>query len=238
MHTHFWWYIHVQMPVHTKSYNHTKKTIQLLHWYKSSKQRGSSKWDTQESYLQRSPIDKIFEYFQTLQKWVWEICSSMFLWKGHFWAKWFSVYLAVAERKNISNVYFLSLEDEDDKLCWIRKHEIKCKNFLKKKNMFISIFAGANWQLTSRACLAVRFTAKNGDTPGAGKNWENWIFTGKMGHWGHKNAQIGKETCQLSCGTCQIFLFTVVAMGVTFIKVILNLPKNVLTSNFRIYPGA
>ena len=38
----------------------------------------------------------------------------------------------------------------------------------------------------SRACLAMRFTAKNGDTPGAGKFLENWFFTGKMGHKGQK----------------------------------------------------
>ena len=36
--------------------------------------------------------------------------------------------------------------------------------------------------IISRACLAVRFTAKNGDNHGAGKIWENWIFTGKTGH--------------------------------------------------------
>ena len=87
-------------------------------------------------------------YFQTLQKWVWEICSSMFLWKGHFWAKWFSVYLAVAERKNISNVYFLSLEDDEDKLCWRTKHEIEMQVFFEGNNMLINLFAGANWQLT------------------------------------------------------------------------------------------
>ena len=35
---------------------------------------------------------------------------------------------------------------------------------------------------TSRACLAERFSAKNGDPPEAGKFWENRFFTGKMDH--------------------------------------------------------
>ena len=34
----------------------------------------------------------------------------------------------------------------------------------------------------SRACLAERFSAKNGDPPEAGKFWENRFFTGKMDH--------------------------------------------------------
>ena len=47
-------------------------------------------------------------------------------------------------------------------------------------------------------------------------------------HWedgslGEKNARIGEETCQLSRGTCQnFFLFTFVAVGVTFLKVIFS----------------
>ena len=39
-----------------------------------------------------------------------------------------------------------------------------------------------NSQRTSRACLAERFSAKNGDPPEAGKFWENRFFTGKMDH--------------------------------------------------------
>ena len=70
----------------------------------------------------------------------------MFLWKGHFWAKWFSVYLAVAERKNISTVYFLSLEDGEEKLCWIGKHmTLWCLNIFE--SLFISGCVGADWKL-------------------------------------------------------------------------------------------
>ena len=149
MHTHFYGTYTYRRQYRQKDTITKKQTLQLLHLYKFSKQTGSSRWDRNcLSYNQRSPIDKIFEYFQTLQKWVWEICSSMFLWKGHFWAKWFSVYLAVAERKNISNVYFLSLEDDEDKLCWSTKHEIIIQDFFESNNMFISPFAGANRQLT------------------------------------------------------------------------------------------
>ena len=52
-----------------------------------------------------------------------------------------------------------------------------------------------------------------------------------LGRWvtRGKNAQIGEESCQLSRGTCQnLFSFTIVAVGVTFLKVILNGTKNVL----------
>ena len=55
------------------------------------------------------------------------------------------------------------------------------------------------------------------------------IFHWQDGSLRAKNAQIGEETCQLSCGTCQnLFSFTIVAVGVTFLKVILKLSKNVL----------
>ena len=54
-----------------------------------------------------------------------------------------------------------------------------------------------------------------------------------MVHLEQKDAQIGEETCQLSRGT--FFSFTFVAVRVvTFLKVILELPKNVLISNFLI----
>ena len=81
----------------------------------------------------------------------------------------------------------------------------------------------------SRACLAERFSAKNGDPPEAGKFWENQFFTGKMDHWGQKNAQVDDTICQGPRRTCQnFFSFTIVAVGVTFLKVILKLSKNVL----------
>ena len=72
----------------------------------------------------------------------------------------------------------------------------------------------------SRACLAVRFTAKNGDPPGAGKIWENRFYTGKMGpHW-PENAQMDISTCQRPRGACQnFFSFTIQAVAVTFLKV-------------------
>ena len=92
---------------------------------------------------------------------------------------------------------------------------------------------------TSRACLAERFSAKNGDPPEAGKFWENRFFTGKMDHQGQKNAQVDDTICQGPRRTCQnFFSFTIVAVGVTFLMVILKLFKNVLKSNFRISPGA
>ena len=73
---------------------------------------------------------------------------------------------------------------------------------------------------TCRACLAVRFTAKNGDPPGAGKIWENRFYTGKMGpHW-PENAQMDISTCQRPRGACQnFFSFTIQAVAVTFLKV-------------------
>ena len=76
----------------------------------------------------------------------------------------------------------------------------------------------------SRACLTVRFTVKNGDPPEHGKIWENRFFTGKMDHQGHETPQTYETTCHLGCGTCQnFFSFTFVAVGVTFLKVILKL---------------
>ena len=76
---------------------------------------------------------------------------------------------------------------------------------------------------SSRACLAVRFTAKNGDPPGAGKIWENWFYTGKMGPRGPENAQIDTSTCQGPRGTCQnFFSFTIQAAATTFPEVILR----------------
>ena len=64
-----------------------------------------------------------------------------------------------------------------------------------------------NPQSTSRACLAERFSAKNGDPPEAGKFWENRFFTGKMDHWGQKNAQVDDTICQGPRRTCQNFFF-------------------------------
>ena len=89
--------------------------------------------------------------------------------------------------------------------------------------------------IVTTTCIDVRFTAKNGDTPGSGK-FERIEFS--LGRWvtsSKKNAQIGEETCQLSRGTClNFFSFTIVDVEVTFLKVILHLPKNVLISNFLI----
>ena len=59
-----------------------------------------------------------------------------------------------------------------------------------------------------------------GDPPEHGNFWENWFFTGKIDHQGHKNPQTYETTCHLGCGTCQnFFSFTFVAVGVTFLKV-------------------
>ena len=57
-----------------------------------------------------------------------------------------------------------------------------------------------------------------------------------LGRWVTSlGAQLGEETCQLSRGSCQNFVsFTFVAVGVTFLKFILNGTKNVLISNFLI----
>ena len=77
---------------------------------------------------------------------------------------------------------------------------------------------------SSRACLTVRFTVKNGDPPEHGKIWENRFFTGKMDHQGHETPQTYETTCHLGCGTCQnFFSFTFVAVGATFLKVTLKL---------------
>ena len=60
----------------------------------------------------------------------------------------------------------------------------------------------------------------------AWKNLGESIFHWQDGSLRAKNAQIGEETCQLSCGTCQnFFSFTVVAVGVTFLKVTLPLAE-------------
>ena len=48
----------------------------------------------------------------------------------------------------------------------------------------------------SPACLAERFSAKNGDPPGAGKFWDNRLFTGKMDHYDHENPKVDETTCQ------------------------------------------
>ena len=63
-----------------------------------------------------------------------------------------------------------------------------------------------------------------GDPPEHGNFWENWFFTGKIDHQGHKNPQTYETTCHLGCGTCQnFFSFTFVAVGATFLKVTLKL---------------
>ena len=66
----------------------------------------------------------------------------------------------------------------------------------------------------------MRFTAKNGDPPGAGKIWENRFYTGKMGpHW-PENAQMDISTCQRPRGACQnFFSFTIQAVAISFLKV-------------------
>ena len=74
--------------------------------------------------------------------------------------------------------------------------------------------------LPSRACLAVRFTAKNGDPPGAGKIWENRFLTGKMGQQGPKCTQMDEDTCQGFRGAGRnFFSFTIQAVALTFPKV-------------------
>ena len=79
----------------------------------------------------------------------------------------------------------------------------------------------------SRASLTVRITVKNGDPSGAGKIWENRFCTGKMGHYGAKCTQIDESMCQGVICTCQNFFpFTNLAVGVTFLKVILQLLQN------------
>ena len=63
-----------------------------------------------------------------------------------------------------------------------------------------------------------------GDPPEHGNFWENWFFTGKIDHQGHKNPQTYETTCHLGCGTCQnFFSFTFVTVGATFLKVTLKL---------------
>ena len=60
----------------------------------------------------------------------------------------------------------------------------------------------------------------------AWKNLGESIFHWQDGSLRAKNAQIGEETCQLSCGTCQnFFSFTFVAVWVTFLKVTLPLAE-------------
>ena len=99
-----------------------------------------------------------------------------------------------------------------------------------------SLISGDIYPLTSRPLLVpflIRTLGKGTDTattlelenPGESIfHWED----GPLGPRGRKNAQIGEETCQLSHGTCQNFVsFTIVAVGVTFLKVILNGTKNV-----------
>ena len=48
------------------------------------------------------------------------------------------------------------------------------------------------------------FTAKNGDTPGAGKIWENWFFTGKMGHYGQKMLKSVRKHVSRAVGLVRI----------------------------------
>ena len=56
-----------------------------------------------------------------------------------------------------------------------------------------------------------------------------------MDHHGAKCTQIGVHTCQGASRTCQIFFaFTFEAVGVTFLKVIFQLPKKVLNRSFLI----
>ena len=93
----------------------------------------------------------------------------------------------------------------------------------------------ANRGKTSRASLTVRITVKNGDPSGDGKIWENRFFTGKMDSHGAKCTQIDEGTCQGVVCTCQnFFLFTNLAAGVTFLKVILQLLQNAPIWSFLI----
>ena len=83
--------------------------------------------------------------------------------------------------------------------------------------------------LPSRACLAVRFTAKNGDHAEAGKIWENRFYTEKMGRQGPKCTQIDESTCQGVIWACQnFFSFTIHSVAVTFLDVIFHLLHLVL----------
>ena len=81
----------------------------------------------------------------------------------------------------------------------------------------------------------MRITVKNGDPSGDGKIWENRFFTGKMDSHGAKCTQIDEGTCQGVVCTCQnFFLFTNLAAGVTFLKVILQLLQNAPIWSFLI----
>ena len=90
-----------------------------------------------------------------------------------------------------------------------------------------------------RASLSVRFTDKNGDHAEAGKIWENQVFTKKMSNHRPKCTQIDEGTCQGVIWACQNFFpFTILAVGVTFLNMILHLLQNSPKLRFQISFGA